>query len=91
MPSVNKLQYYFTCRDDREIPATVIKSEGNRIYHTQVNGGDKEPVSNFGITVDASVDVSPDVSGPGLFLSIKRYPENAPILHGINYYWPVYI
>ena len=59
------------------MPATVIKSEGNRIYRTQVDGGHKEPVSNFGITVDASVDVSPDVGGPGLLLSIKRYPDNA--------------
>ena len=40
------------------------------------DGGNKEPVSNFGISIVASVDVSSDAGGPGLLLSIKRYPDN---------------
>ena len=39
--------------------------------------GNKEPVSNFGISVVASVDVSSDAGGPGLLIRIKRYPNNA--------------
>ena len=39
------------------------------------DGGNKEPVSNFGVSV-ASVDVSSDAGGPGLLLSIKHYPDN---------------
>ena len=48
-----------------------VRSEDNRIFRIKEDGGHKEPVSNFGIAVNASVDVSPDVGGPGLLLSIK--------------------
>ena len=48
----------------------------NRIFHIKEDGSHKEPVSNFGIAVNASVDGSPDVGGPGFLLSIKRYYDN---------------
>lgn len=58
------------------MPTTVVKSEDTRIFRMREDGGNKEPVSNFGISVVASIDVSSDAGGPGLLLSIKRYPDN---------------
>ena len=58
------------------MPGITIRSEDNRIFRIKEDGGHKEAVSNFGIAVNASVDVSPDVGGPGLLINIKRYPDN---------------
>ena len=58
------------------MPTTVVKSEDNRIFRMREDGANKEPVSNFGICVVASVDVSSDAGGPGLLLFIKRCPDN---------------
>ena len=48
------------------MPATTVtvRTEDNQICYVK-EGGNKEPVSNFGISVVASVDVSSDASGPG--------------------------
>lgn len=59
------------------MPNTVIRSEGNRIYREKEDGNYKEPVSNFGISVLASVHVASDAGGPGLLLKIQRYPDNS--------------
>ena len=60
------------------MPTTTVtvRTEDNQICRVK-DGGNKEPVSNFGISVVASVDVSSDAGGPGLLISIKRYPDNA--------------
>ena len=58
------------------MPGGIIKSEDSRIYRIKEDGGFKEAVSNFGISVIASVHVSSDAGGPGLLLNIKRYPDN---------------
>lgn len=61
------------------MPATTVtvRTEDNQICRVKEDGGNKEPVSNFGVSVVASVDVSSDAGGPGLLISIKRYPDNA--------------
>ena len=58
------------------MPSGVIKSEESRIFRIKDDGCFKEPVSNFGITLIASVHVASEAGGPGLLLNIKRYPDN---------------
>ena len=57
------------------MPANVT-SEGSRIYRVK-DGNSREPVSNFGISILASVYVSSDAGGPGLLLKLKRFPDDA--------------
>ena len=55
------------------MPSTKIVSEDSIIYRVK---DEREPVSNFGINVIASVHVSSDAGGPGLLLGLKRHHDN---------------
>lgn len=57
------------------MPASII-SENSRIFRVKEDGSLREPVSNFVISVLASVHVATDAGGPELLLNIKRYPDD---------------
>ena len=57
------------------MPSTKIVAEDSIIYRVK-DEGQREPASNFGIKVIASVNVSSDAGGPGLLLNLKRHHDS---------------